>query len=46
LDAATAAIRQDIEAIKAAHPEIDLSALEGKVAALEGLDAENPPPAP
>jgi hypothetical protein len=42
-------IRQDIEDIKSANPEVDLSALEASVAGLESsagqltdLDAENP----
>lgn len=35
-------IRQDIADIKAAHPEIDLTALEASVGGLEGLDQENP----
>ena len=46
IDTAVAAIRQDIADIKAAHPEIDLSALEASVGGLEGLDAENPEPPP
>lgn len=46
IDTALAGIRADIETIKAAHPDIDLSALESKVSDLEGLDAENPPPTP
>lgn len=46
VDTAVAAIRQDIADIKAAHPDLDLSALEASVGGLEGLDAENPPPAP
>lgn len=49
IDTAVAGIRQDIEDIKANHPEIDLSSLEERVAGLEGLDAENPeaePPTP
>ncbi|GAA3416363.1 hypothetical protein [Streptosporangium vulgare] len=37
-----AGIRQDIADIKAANPEVDFSALEAKVGALEGLDAEYP----
>lgn len=44
IDTATAGIRQDIADIKAANPGIDLSALEDRVAGLEGLDAENPAP--
>lgn len=46
VDTAVAAIRQDIADIKAAHPDLDLSALESSVGGLENLDAENPPPAP
>ncbi|MFF3443662.1 hypothetical protein [Streptosporangium sp. NPDC002721] len=42
IDTAVAGIRSDIEAIKAEHPEVDLSALEARVAGLEGLDAEYP----
>jgi len=42
IDSAVAGIRTDIEQIKAAHPDIDLSGLEQRVASLEGLDAENP----
>lgn len=44
-----AGIRSDLETIKAAHPEIDLSALDASVTTLEtsvqgvtDLDAENP----
>jgi hypothetical protein len=44
-----AGIRDDIEALKAANPQVDTSALEASVAQLEGsvggltaLDAENP----
>lgn len=44
VDVAVAGIRQDIADIKAANPEVDLSALEERVAGLEGLDAENPAP--
>jgi ABC-type transporter Mla subunit MlaD len=44
IDTAVAGIRADIDEIKAAHPEIDLSGLEARVAGLEGLDAENPAP--
>lgn len=44
IDTAVAGIRQDIADIKAANPGIDLSALEDRVAGLEGLDAENPAP--
>ena len=40
---ATSDIRADIADLKAAHPELDLSALEGKVDQLEGLALENPP---
>jgi hypothetical protein len=46
LTQATADIRADIEALKAANPELDLSSLEGKVANLEGLAQENPPSMP
>ncbi|MGC5012501.1 hypothetical protein ACLQ2R_17195 [Streptosporangium sp. DT93] len=46
IDTAVAGIRSDIEAIKAEHPEVDLSALEARVAGLEGLDAEYPVAAP
>lgn len=42
IDAATAGIRADIADLKAANPEIDFTALEERVAGLEGLDAENP----
>jgi chromosome segregation ATPase len=47
IDQATADIRADIQAIKDAHPDVDVSRLEATVASLEGLDAENPdaPPA-
>lgn len=47
IDQATSDIRADIQAIKDAHPDVDVSNLEASVAALEGLDAENPetPPA-
>lgn len=54
VDAATQAIetgvtdiRADIQAIKDAHPDVDVTALEASVAGLEALDAENPeaPPA-
>jgi hypothetical protein len=48
--AATDGIRGDIEAIKAANPEVDTTALEARLAelgtaagGLQGLDAENPP---
>ena len=43
---ATSDIRQDLADLKAAHPELDLSALEGKVDQLEGLALENPPATP
>lgn len=46
IDTATADIRQDIADLKAANPSVDFSALEEKVAGLEGLDAENPAPEP
>lgn len=46
IETATAGIRQDVADIKAAHPEVDLSALEARVGELEGLDAENPAPSP
>lgn len=46
LSAVTDGLRSDIEAIKAEHPEVDLSALEARVAGLEGLDAEYPAAAP
>jgi hypothetical protein len=42
IDAALAGIRQDITDLKAAHPAVDFTALEERVAGLEGLDAENP----
>lgn len=42
IDTATAGIRQDIADLKAANPAVDFSALEERVAGLEGLDAENP----
>lgn len=42
IDTATTGIRQDIADIKAAFPQVDLTALEDKVSSLEGLDAENP----
>jgi outer membrane murein-binding lipoprotein Lpp len=42
IDVAVTGIRQDVADLKAAHPEIDFSALEERVAGLEGLDAENP----
>ena len=43
---AAADIRADIQALKDANPDLDLSALESKVAGLEGLAAENPPSTP
>lgn len=50
---ATDAIRQDIADLKAARPDLDVSALEASVGqlgtavgGLEALDAENPVPAP
>lgn len=47
IDTAVGGIRQDIDDLKAAHPAVDFSALEERVAGLEGLDAENPaPPTP
>ena len=46
INAAVADIRADIETIRAANPDVDLSALEAKVASLEGLAGENPPPTP
>ncbi|KAB2347339.1 hypothetical protein [Actinomadura rudentiformis] len=46
IESAVSGLRADIEALKAAHPELDLSGLEGRVADLEGLDAENPAPVP
>lgn len=42
IDAAVAGIRQDIADLKAANPAVDFTALEERVAGLEGLDAENP----
>lgn len=42
IDVAVGGIRQDIADLKAAHPEVDFTALEERVAGLEGLDAENP----
>jgi uncharacterized phage protein gp47/JayE len=45
IDTATAGIRQDIQDLKdaiAAGEPVDFSALEERVAGLEGLDAENP----
>lgn len=44
IDTAVAGIRQDIADLKAANPAVDFSALEDRVAGLEGLDAENPAP--
>ena len=44
IEASIAGIRQDLDELKAANPDLDLSALEAKVADLEGLDAENPVP--
>lgn len=44
VDVAVAGIRQDIADIKAANPDVDLSALIARVEGLEGLDAENPAP--
>lgn len=47
IDEAVAGIRQDIADLKAANPAVDFTALEERVAGLEGLDSENPvPPAP
>lgn len=47
IDTAVAGIRQDIADIKTANPAVDFTALEERVAGLEGLDSENPvaPPA-
>jgi uncharacterized coiled-coil protein SlyX len=42
---AVANIRQDIADLRALVPNLDTSALDASVAALEALDAENPPPA-
>lgn len=49
VDAGVSGIRSDLEALKAEHPEVDLTALTASVAALEtsvqgvtDLDAENP----
>ncbi|MDH2424719.1 hypothetical protein [Sphaerisporangium sp. TRM90804] len=42
IDTAVTGIRQDIADIKAANPAVDFTALEERVAGLEGLDAENP----
>lgn len=49
VDTGVAGIRSDLEALKAEHPELDLSALTASVASLETsvqgvteLDAENP----
>lgn len=47
IDTVTAGIRQDIQDLKdavAAGQPVDFSALEARVAGLEGLDAENPAP--
>ena len=44
IDVATAGIRQDIADLKASNPAVDFTALEERVAGLEGLDAENPEP--
>lgn len=44
IDTAVAGIRQDIADLKAANPAVDFSALEDRVAGIEGLDAENPAP--
>lgn len=46
IDTATTGIRQDIADLRAAHPEVDFTALEERVQGLEGLDAENPEPTP
>lgn len=46
IDAAVAGLRADIQAIKDAHPDVDITALESSLSNLEGLDAENPPPEP
>lgn len=46
IDVAVAGIRQDIADIKTANPAVDFTALEDRVAGLEGLDAENPTPPP
>lgn len=42
IDAAVAGIREDIRVLKEENPAVDFSALEERVAGLEGLDAENP----
>lgn len=42
IDNAVAGIRSDIEDLKARHEDVDFSALEARVAGLEGLDAEYP----
>lgn len=44
IDTGVAAIRADIAELKAANPELDLTALEASVSQIEGLDAENPQP--
>lgn len=43
IETAVANIRADIQAIKDAHPALDLSKLEASVGMLDGLDGENPP---
>jgi hypothetical protein len=42
IDVAVSGIRSDIEGLKADNPDVDFSALEARVAGLEGLDAEYP----
>jgi hypothetical protein len=46
VDAAVTGIRADIQALKDANPDVDVTALESKLTALEGLDAENPEATP
>lgn len=45
ISTATANIRQDIADLRAQVPNLDTSALDASVAALQALDLENPPPA-
>lgn len=44
ISTATANIRQDIADLKAQMPNLDTTALDASVAALQALDVENPPP--
>lgn len=45
INTAVTNIRQDIADLKAQIPDLDTSALDASVAALQALDVENPPPA-